>query len=609
VDPQPSRFERLTHVIPDRRVVCSRSTGQTWAAIETNARFNFLPLFSPQLRELLLESFPARSLPSPALLRQALRFLQDHARVEEVSPALRVNSGSRPVPHIALDAAEGRRFSPRTIEIRPGEWSFTKESWAPFYRPVHNARLPDPSQIPAHERSLEPLRQLLNLASPQDFTRILVWLLAALRPEGPYPILVLQGPSGSGKSQAARMLRSLIDPSAMPFLPLPGSETRLWQLAFDHYILAFDHLSAMPRRLSDMLARLSSGASCFWHDTPCHLQRPILLTVPGDATWTPSPDLASRILVAHFSELPRDQRLPESEMEAKFQAAHAPALAALCDAVSQALTRDPHASGAMDAWARAAAPALHLTDAEISAALANASQFSREPDPLIAPLRDLLLAAPGHEWTGSSTQLLAALPESVRPSCPEELSKRLKKIVESLEAEGVELTFIRTNQQRSIRLRLPGLETPPPPSTENSPSPCHPVAPDPPHEPPPPPPIENPPSPCHPVTPDPAPAENSPSPCHVAHRPSGPLPCRPRQQAVFRTVRPRQPLRPTPKNRQTPRMASHHECRIAQHLGDFALNPARPPPLTVEIFPILAPLKRFRISRPFGHVIAYLLTT
>ncbi|HYW48294.1 MAG TPA: hypothetical protein VE959_35850, partial [Bryobacteraceae bacterium] len=427
--PQPSRFERLVQTVPDRRVVISRSTGQAWAAIESGGRANFLPLFSPQLRELLLERFPARSLPSPALLRQALRFLENHARVEDgLSPALRVKAGSRPVPHIALDAAEGRRFYPRTIEIRPGEWSFTKESWAAFYRPIDSASLPDPSQVPAPERSFEPLRQLLSLASPADFTRILVWLLAALRPQGPYPILVLQGPSQSGKSQTARMLRSLIDPSAVPFLPLPASETRLHELAFDHYILAFDHLSTMPRRLSDMLARLSSGASCFWHDTPRHLQRPILLTVPGHAAWTPSPDLASRILVAHFSELPQDRRLPESAMQEKFRAAHAPVLAALCDAVSQALTVDPRAAGALDAWARAAAPALHLTGDDIAAALANASQFSREPDPLIAALRDLLLATPGREWTGSSTQLLSALAPAARPSCPEELSKRLKKI-------------------------------------------------------------------------------------------------------------------------------------------------------------------------------------
>jgi ABC-type oligopeptide transport system ATPase subunit len=37
----------------------------------------------------------------------------------------------------------------------------------------------------------------------------------ALRPRGPYPVLGVHGEQGSGKSTAARMIRSLIDPYAV----------------------------------------------------------------------------------------------------------------------------------------------------------------------------------------------------------------------------------------------------------------------------------------------------------------------------------------------------------------------------------------------------------
>ena len=39
------------------------------------------------------------------------------------------------------------------------------------------------------------------------------WMLAALRPKGPYPVLVLQGEQGSSKSTTERLLRASVDPN------------------------------------------------------------------------------------------------------------------------------------------------------------------------------------------------------------------------------------------------------------------------------------------------------------------------------------------------------------------------------------------------------------
>ena len=49
------------------------------------------------------------------------------------------------------------------------------------------------------------LRSYVNLAEP-DFRLMIGWLTAALRPVGPYPVLVLNGEQASGKSTLARIL-------------------------------------------------------------------------------------------------------------------------------------------------------------------------------------------------------------------------------------------------------------------------------------------------------------------------------------------------------------------------------------------------------------------
>jgi hypothetical protein len=109
----------------------------------------------------------------------------------------------------------------RIIEVSAEGWQIIKGSDAPiqFIRPKGMAPLPEPEREGA---SVEPLRALLNLGGKEtdenerSFRLILAWLVAALRPRGPYPALVLLGERGSAKSTAARILRSLVDPSTVP---------------------------------------------------------------------------------------------------------------------------------------------------------------------------------------------------------------------------------------------------------------------------------------------------------------------------------------------------------------------------------------------------------
>ena len=84
--------------------------------------------------------------------------------------------------------------------------------------------------------------------------------MAALRPTGPYPVLVLTGEQGSAKSTCARMLRALVDPHEAALRAPPRNEHELFIAARNAHVLAFDNLSTVSPWLSDALSRLATGA-------------------------------------------------------------------------------------------------------------------------------------------------------------------------------------------------------------------------------------------------------------------------------------------------------------------------------------------------------------
>ncbi len=83
-----------------------------------------------------------------------------------------------------------------------------------------------PLPVPTRGGNLAALRALLNVADDVSWRLLVGWLLAAFRPTGPYPVLVLTGEHGSAKSTTGRLLRSLTDPNAAPLRSAPRDGAR-----------------------------------------------------------------------------------------------------------------------------------------------------------------------------------------------------------------------------------------------------------------------------------------------------------------------------------------------------------------------------------------------
>ena len=83
------------------------------------------------------------------------------------------------------------------------------------------------------------------MSGTKHFTLVVVFLLAALRDRGPYPILVLNGEQGTAKSTFARIVRSLTDPSSVPLSSLPPSGRDLFIAANNSHVQSFDNISKL----------------------------------------------------------------------------------------------------------------------------------------------------------------------------------------------------------------------------------------------------------------------------------------------------------------------------------------------------------------------------
>jgi hypothetical protein len=87
------------------------------------------------------------------------------------------------------------------VDISSRGWEITNN----FHHSFRQSQTTLPLPTPPESRGTPPpdqLRKLLNLDTGSGWRRILAWTISAIRPTGPYPILVITGPARSGKSSS-----------------------------------------------------------------------------------------------------------------------------------------------------------------------------------------------------------------------------------------------------------------------------------------------------------------------------------------------------------------------------------------------------------------------
>src|SRR5690606_26316514 len=134
----------------------------------------------------------------------------------------------------------------------------------------------------------------------------------------PYPILILNGERGTGKSTNSKVISLIIDPSTAPLNSKPRSEREIFITASNSHLLNFDNLSGLSADAADTFCRLSTGAGVkirqLYADDSEKIfsaAKPILANGIDDIATRG--DLLSRSLLITPPVIPPEQRIPEEQ--------------------------------------------------------------------------------------------------------------------------------------------------------------------------------------------------------------------------------------------------------------------------------------------------------
>ncbi len=377
-------------------------------------------------RWLMREFYRARGTPARAqALQDAISLLEAKAQFEGPEFPLFVRiaeHGGR----IYIDLSNAKW---QVVEITQQGWRVIADPPVFFRRAKGMQALPQPQM----GGSLNLLRNLINVGDDDNWILCAAWLVAACRPKGPFPILILQGEQGSAKSTMEKFLRRIIDPSSALVRTPPREEKDLLIAAGNSWVMAYDNLSGIPPWLSDALCRLATGGGFSTRELYTDSDevffdatRPVVLN--GIDHLAERADLADRALILNLPHIENEDRRDEAQLYADFERDLPQILGTLFTAVSAALAR--LAQTKLDNKPRMADFALWATAAEqelgfpsgafMKAYLGNraeAVQETLEADPLGAAVLGLMEKLGNQEkaplWDGTCKELLSLLEQFV----------------------------------------------------------------------------------------------------------------------------------------------------------------------------------------------------
>ncbi len=264
--------------------------------------------------------------------------------------------------HIYLDLCDDAW---RAVEITAKGWRVIDRPAIKFLRSASARPLPEPEAGDMIER----LRGFINVANEDDFKLIVSWLVAALRPGSPFPILIVNGIQGTGKSVLCRLLRSLIDPDIAMICAAPKDERDLVFAASNTWVQRIGQFERRERVSSrcSLSSRQRRGLS---YSLAAHQPRRVgVFGAAADLAQRHSDaDRASRrrprSLVINLAGIPPERRQAESDFWMEFESVRGRILGSLLEGVSRALSAidsikvdRPGSMADFEKWSMAAAPA------------------------------------------------------------------------------------------------------------------------------------------------------------------------------------------------------------------------------------------------------------
>jgi len=425
---------------------------------------------------------------SASALADALAVIEGRALAEE-----REDASIRVAAHgdnVVIDLGNGWGDA---VVIEPCHWKFeagvSGGSPVLFRRTALTGTLPAPAgnndadMLPELDR----LREVLNVTA-RDWPVLLGWLVAALLPGIPHPVLLLTGEQGTGKSTAADLLVGLLDPSPAQLRSCPRDLEQWAVAAAGSWVVALDNVSSLTPWLSDALCRAVTGDGTVRRalytdgDLAVLAFRRVIILTSIDAGSLRG-DLAERLVAVELERIDPGQRRSDADLQATYDSSRPWILGGLYDLLSRVLDILPEIK--LDTLPRMADFARVLAAVDQVTALGALDNYLATSKNLAASVIDddpvaialvALLGRNGGTWQGTSTELLANLdlPDRLRhaPRSPQAITGWLTRITPGLRAAGISVDRDRGNRRRTITItRAEGSRQATSPTSPTSPDP------------------------------------------------------------------------------------------------------------------------------------------
>jgi Bifunctional DNA primase/polymerase, N-terminal/Primase C terminal 1 (PriCT-1) len=474
-DGEPSTRERdtqaakLVRLADGADLFCSGE--DAFATVHVADHYETHGVRSRAFRTWLTHAFYAeyRQVPKAQSLIDALGVLQGRALFGGTfkSVAVRIAAHNR---CLWLDLADSTWSA---LRIDPDGWTHINSSDLPLRFVRRRAMRPLPMPVPGG--SIHELRRFVNVRSDDDWTLLLGWIVAALNPQGPFPVLHVDGEQGTAKTTLCRILRALIDPNQAPLRSEPRDARDLMIAASNAWLLAFDNISGLPSWLSDGLCRLATGGGFSTRElysdgeeVVFDSMRPVI--VNGIESVAARPDLLDRCVTLTLQPIPPDRRMTEADLWTEFERARPRILGSLLTAVITALRRCsgirlPSIPRMADfaVWVTAAEPALGLDAGAFLKAYEQDRSASQEAALENSSIgRAIAMFAEQHKhWVGTASELLVEIEgpaysaDRMRrggewPRTPKRLAGELRRLAPCLRSADiyVELPQRRTGREK-----------------------------------------------------------------------------------------------------------------------------------------------------------------
>jgi hypothetical protein len=467
-----SAADRLIGLVLDSGIELFHDPDQRgWASIRVDGHFENCPVRSRPFQLFLLRTYYQETGKSPGA--QAIRATLD------LLEAKALFDGEESLINLRVANHRGKLY----LDLCDRAWRAVEigaEGWRVVDRPpprFHRTRGSRPLPAPEHGGSLDELRRFLNV-DHQGWILIKAFLVAALRPSVPCPILVAKGEQGAGKTTACRIISALIDPRAGALRGVPREVRDLIAAARNSWLVCFDNLSHLPEELADAACRLATGCGFGGrelysdHDEAIFdATRPMVFNAIPDLG-AARPDFLDRAVIVEFLDMKPQMRRDEAQFWREFEEVRPQILGALLDAASVGLRNLPSAKldrpprmADFALWVNACEQSLGMKPGEaLTAYESNRSEthnLALESSPLYEPVADL--AQEG--FNGTVTELYARLSsmmsEGTRrsagwPKAPNALGNALRRMAANLRAAGIEIQFSRADVQGRRLVSLVG---------------------------------------------------------------------------------------------------------------------------------------------------------